>query len=149
MISTVLKWTGMAAIAIIIVIGPAFVYMWSDHMERVRDWQAEDIAEYRERSIDWNTVDTANHDQLLEFARDEVIGMIVLGIGGISDERNALRDAATEVMFTIRSARNQGNEPSQENVDLVVKAVADAQQRLYDAHDRFQSNWFYAMAVTL
>ena len=149
MIVSALKWTGAAALGLTVLVGPVFVYGWAGHMEQVREWQLEDVAQYQERSTDWNTVDSTDLDMLVDLANEEILAVIRLGVGGLRDEGYVLRDAATEVLFLIRSAGHENTTPDQDVLNAAVKEVADAQQRMYDAHDRFQSNWFFAMAVTL
>jgi len=125
-----------------------FTYGWAGHMEQVRFMQAYNVERYTGRSIDWNEVDTADLDFLVEAAQNEIFAL-PSGLGGLSDERDELRYAMTEVLFLIRRAGHQNTTPDQEILNEAVKAVADAQQRLYDAHNRFQSDWFFAMSQTL
>lgn len=126
-----------------------FTYGWTGHMEQVREMQTYTVERYSDRTSDWSTVDVEDLDALAELASDEVIAVMFLGLGGLADERDVLRDAATEVLFLISRNGHQNTTPDQEILNKAVKAVAEAQQRMYDAYNRFQSDWFFAMSQTL
>lgn len=127
-------------------LGP-MTWAWSNHMEWVRDFQTMQMERYELHST-WDEVDTNDHQALIDAAENEIVAVMMSGIGGISDEAQDLRIAATDVLYVIRSAAHNDTVPDSAELDQAVKAVAEAQQRLYTAYDKFQSNWFYAMRQT-
>ena len=143
-----IKKTVLSLAFIIGMLIPFYVYGWAGHMQWVRDLQTMQVEHYKDSATDWSTVDSEDHDLIIELARNEFISISLLGIGGIRDQVYQLRDELSNMMYLINSHRNKGLVADIDAINHQEDQILKARQDLYEAHIRFQTNWFFAMMQT-
>lgn len=137
--------TGISAIALFALM---VVLIWPQHISQVREWQ-QDMERYESLSVVWSEVDTFDQEELLQLVHREIMATNMIGVGGLGDEGNELKVAATNIMFLINRHPHTGKDLSQESLEQAIKQVAEAQRQMYEAFERFQNNWLYAMSQTI
>lgn len=124
----------------------ACLWHWPEFMEGVRERERESIARFEEASPDWyNLPHDISPRELLDAAGETHTSIIY--ISSFHKDMRIARRELQEDLYAIAPCWRV--ECSREDMAIMILNVHEGLENLEAAHQKFQTNWWYAMFHTM